>query len=74
MEFDATPEVKRLLEELTCEMNRQKLMLSLGLKDEKNFLKKYLNPALKIGKIERTVPDKPNNRLQRYRIAGRVNK
>lgn len=65
---ELTPEVKRLLRALTGEMSKQELMLVLELKDEKNFREKYLKIAIQAGLIERTVPDKPNSRLQKYRL------
>ena len=41
----------------------------LGLKDWNNFSQVYLNPALAANVIERTLPDKPFSKNQRYRLA-----
>ena len=43
-------------------------MEALGLKDRKHFADAYLKPALAAGHIEMTQPDKPNSRLQKYRL------
>ena len=40
----------------------------LDLKHRANFRKHYLVPALEAGLIELTLPDKPNSRLQQYRL------
>ncbi len=64
---EVTPEV-RLLTVLQGEMTRQDLQRATGLKDEEHFRKAYLSPALKAGLIEYTIPDKPNSRLQKYRL------
>ena len=40
----------------------------LGLKDRKHFVESYLQPALTQGMIALTIPDKPNSRLQKYRL------
>jgi hypothetical protein len=49
-------------------MDRDDLQKALGLKDRKSFHARYLQPALEAGLIRRTIPDKPNSRLQRYRL------
>ncbi len=43
-------------------------MKKLGLNHRPTFRKNYLQPALDAGLIERTLPDKPNSRLQQYRL------
>ena len=52
-----------------CGMPRSKreIMYFLGLTDSKNFRKRYLVPLLNAGKIEMTIPDKPNSRKQKYK-------
>ncbi len=67
---EVTPEV-RLLSVFRGEMTRQDLQQVLGLKDDEHFRKAYLLPALRAGLIEYTIPDKPNSRLQRYRVTAK---
>jgi len=69
-----TPQVERLLRGIRGEMSREALQQVLDLQDRKSFRERYLAPALAQGLIERSVPDKPNSRLQRYRLTelGRV--
>ncbi len=64
----SAPEVDRLLQVIEETMNRRAIQARLGLKAEKNFRLLYLRPALNAGLIEMTIPDKPNSRLQRYRL------
>ena len=40
----------------------------LGLKDRTHLRERYLDPALADGVIETTIPNKPNSRLQQYRL------
>ena len=63
-----TPEVKKLISVLKNDMSRKEIQQKLGLKDEKHFREAYLHPAIAAGLVEMTVPDKPNSRLQKYRI------
>ena len=52
-------------------MNRQELQELLGLNHREHFRANYLKPALDLGLIEMTIPDKPNSRLQKYRLTER---
>jgi len=38
------------------------------LRDRKHFKSVYLLPALALGVVEMTLPDKPRSSLQRYRL------
>jgi predicted HTH transcriptional regulator len=64
-----TPQVTQLLQAFTGEMTRQALMDTMGLKDRKHFVDIYLKPTLSKGLIEPTIPEKPNSRLQKYRLS-----
>ena len=46
-------------------------MERMGLLDRMHFSEAYLKPALGDGWIEMTIPDKPNSRLQRYRLTAK---
>jgi len=68
VEAQVTPEVGRMQQLLNGEMSRAELMIALGLKDEKHFRTHYQQAALATGVLEMTVPDKPNSRLQKYKL------
>jgi len=63
-----TPQVGELLFAIQGETSREALQSALGLLDRKSFRERYLKPALADGLIEMTIPDKPNSRLQKYRL------
>ncbi len=65
---DLSPEVQRLLHVTTGETARRGLQERLGLKNREHFRATYLAPAIAAGLIERTAPENPTSRLQRYRL------
>lgn len=48
-------------------LSATQLMEQLGLSHRPTFRKNYLAPALEQKLIERTIPDKPNSKNQKYR-------
>jgi predicted HTH transcriptional regulator len=63
-----TEQVEKLVGAITGEMNGQDIQAKLNLMGRANFRQRYLKPALDAGLIEITLPDKPNSRLQKYRL------
>jgi len=65
---EVTHQVIRLYRILgDSERSKQELMTVLGLSDTKNFKEAYLQPALRSGLIEMTIPNKPTSGKQKYR-------
>ena len=63
-----TPQVLELLKAVTSDASRVELQEILRLRDRKSFFERYLRPALALGLLEMSIPDKPNSRLQKYRL------
>jgi len=63
-----TPQVERLLAVCDHSMSRRELQQKLNLSDREHFRENHLLPALNAGLIERTIPDTPNSRFQKYRL------
>jgi ATP-dependent DNA helicase RecG len=66
-----TTEVERLLPLCIEERTKQSLREHLALRNDSHFRKAYLAPALTNGLIEMTIPNKPNSRLQKYRLTAK---
>ena len=67
-EENLTEYVKHLLEimEYDVPYTGTALMNKLGLKSKEAFRKNYMKPAMELGLIQMTIPDKPKSRNQRY--------
>lgn len=57
----ATECVDHLVVALTGEMSRAQIQAALQLRDRRHFTAAYLKPALKVGLVDVTLPDKPNS-------------
>jgi len=49
-------------------LTAKEIMQALHLANRQSFMRVYLHPALELGLVEMTIPDKPNSRLQQYRV------
>lgn len=69
-----TVQVEKLLAALDNEtLSARELLNRLGLKHRPTFATNYLRPALELGLIEMTIPDKPNSNRQKYRVVKLTN-
>ena len=60
--------VNKMLElmEYDVPYSSKDIMSALGLKSKETLRKNYLNPAMELGLIRMTIPEKPNSKNQRY--------
>lgn len=69
VEAPVTDPVVRLLQTLANRpLAPSEIQQQLELKHRPTFRANYLRPALERGWIEPTIPDKPNSRMQQYRL------
>lgn len=67
-----TGQVIRLIRGLAeGELGGRELMAALGLRHRPSFLYDYLQPAVKGGFVEMTLPEKPRSSKQRYRLTAK---
>ena len=52
-------------------LSRKNIFSKIGIKGDSRSFKRHIKPLLVDGFIEMTVPDKPNSKLQRYRLTDR---
>ena len=67
-ESNISESVKRMLDVMEYDVpyTAVAIMGKLGIKSRETFRKNYMNPALELGIVKMTIPDKPNSRNQRY--------
>lgn len=65
---EVTEAIKRVVIVLNGEVKRIDIQEALQLKHQEYFRDNYLIPSIKEGFVEMTIPDKPNNPKQRYRL------
>jgi len=63
---DTQIEVLKALEDIT--LSRKDIFAAIGMNGDSRSFKRHIEPLLVDGFIEMTVPDKPNSRLQKYRL------
>ncbi len=62
------PVIQLLAALLETELSSAEIQKAMNLKHRAAFQQNHLNPAMEAGLIERTIPEKPNSRLQKYRL------
>ncbi|MCF8051658.1 MAG: putative DNA binding domain-containing protein [Desulfobacterales bacterium] len=62
------PQVIAVLDACKKASSRMEIQDAIGLADREHFRKHYLLPALDAGLIERTIPEKPKSKNQKYRL------
>lgn len=65
---DMSEYVKRMLKcmEYDVPYTANEILNRLGLKSKETFRKNYMNPAIELGLVQMTLPDRPNSKNQRY--------
>ena len=63
--------VQKLLRVMKDEMTVLEMMVALKLGGRRNFLERYLTPAIDAGLVEMTQPDSPRSPTQRYRLTAK---
>lgn len=66
--MQVTMQVKQIILNMQGELTRDELQEVIKINNRDYFRKAYINAALNAELIEMTIPDKPNSRLQKYRL------
>ena len=63
-----TEQVTKLIEVLEKEMTVKELMDKVAIKHRPTFIYNYIKPAIELGLVELTIPEKPKSSNQKYRL------
>ncbi|GGE05033.1 Fic family protein [Psychroflexus salis] len=63
-----TEQIEKLVSVLNDDMTLSELMTKCEIKHRPTFLYNYIQPALEIGLIQMTIPEKPKSRNQKYKL------
>lgn len=69
--MQVTMQVKQIILNMQGELTRDELQEVIKINNRDYFRKAYINAALNAELIEMTIPDKPNSRLQKYRLTAK---
>ena len=59
--------IQDLIQFCSIPRSRKEMQEFMGLAGRRNFSGRYIKPLLNAGKIEMTIPDKPNSKNQKYK-------
>ena len=59
--------IQDLIQFCSIPRSRKEMQEFMGLTGRRNFSERYIKPLLNAGKIEMTIPDKPNSKNQKYK-------
>ena len=64
--------ILKLINILDMPQSKHSLKAKLGLKNDEHFRKRYLKPAIELGYIVMTIPDKPKSKMQKYKLTNKA--
>lgn len=69
--MEVAKEVKMIVRAINGELSRKQIQEKFALTNAEHVRLKYIDPSIKYGFIEMTIPDKPQSRLQKYRLTSK---
>ncbi|MEP7702901.1 Fic family protein [Paraglaciecola sp. 25GB23A] len=60
--------IQQLVSKFSGVLSRAEIQVLLELKEAEHLRQGYILPALNLGYLEMTLPDKPSSKLQKYRL------